>query len=132
MPSVLLITLVVLSICDIKYRRIPNAIVYSAVAIKILYDTISHSPEIIKNNMCLFFIGILIILSYVILKTLRVKVSGGDLKLIYLILVYMGIDTGLEVILLSCLFSIIPLAFRQGKIPMAPYFFIGYIVYFNI
>ena len=126
-------TLSVLSIFDIKYRKIPNEIVYFVIFIKTLKNMMFNS--LASNLLYLIFMVILfalILIFYRIMKIMRVDVAAGDLKLIALVIVLLGVDTGLEVAILSLLLSIIPLAVKGGKTPLAPFFLIGYIVYFVI
>ena len=126
-------TLSVLSIFDIKYKKIPNEIVYFIIFIKTLKNMIFNS--LASNIRYLIFMVILfalILIFYIIMKIMRVNVAAGDLKLIALVIVVLGVDIGLEVALLSLLLSIMPLAIKGGKIPLAPFFLIGYIVYFLI
>ena len=124
-------TLLVLSIFDIKYRKIPNEIVYFIIFIKTLKNMMFNSlASNIKYLIFLVILFALILIFYKIMKIMRVNVAAGDLKLIALVIVLLGIDTGLEVAILSLLLSIMPLAIKGGKIPLAPFFLIGYIVYF--
>ena len=126
-------TLSVLSIFDIKNKKIPNEIVYFIIFIKTLKNMIFNS--LASNIRYLIFMVILfalILIFYIIMKIMRVNVAAGDLKLIALVIVVLGVDIGLEVALLSLLLSLMPLAIKGGKIPLAPFFLIGYIVYFLI
>ena len=123
----------VLSIFDIKYKKIPNEIVYFIIFIKTLKYMMLNSPALNIQYLIFFIILLaLILIFYKIMKIMRVNVAAGDLKLIALVIVLLGIDTGLEVALLSLLLSVMPLAIKGGKIPLAPFFLIGYIVYFVI
>ena len=124
-------TLFVLSVYDIKYRRIPNGIIYSLFIIKTLKTMMSYSLQMnVKYLISIFILVILILIFYKLMKVMRVNVAAGDLKLIALVIVLLGVNIGLEVALLSLLLSIFPLAVKGGKIPLAPFFLIGYIVYF--
>ena len=126
-------TLSVLSIFDIKYRKIPNEIVYFIIIIKILKNTMFNSlASNIRYLIFMIILFALVLIFYKVMKIMRVNVAAGDLKLIALVIVLLGIDTGLEVALLSLLLSVMPLAIKGGKIPLAPFFLIGYIVYFVI
>lgn len=140
---IILISLVFLSaLIDAQKKIIPNLIVVTLLVAVILFDLY----QIIQNidNGVVFALsfliggGIAFLIFFISMLISRGGVGAGDVKLLTII----GLCTGAAVILdiifyilLSCfLFSIVMLALRKVKmkdsIPMAPFIYIGLIIYF--
>ncbi len=112
--------MVVLSYYDIRYYRVPNCLIYYILSSFILNKMIlnNFSQEMIKYSLRPLF---LYLLTEVFLSPVRkfFKMPAGDMKLFGLLIGVLGVDSGLRVIFLSLIFSLIPLSIGVKKVPMA-------------
>lgn len=142
---IILISLVFLSaLIDAKKQIIPNLIVLVLLVVVILFDLYQVVLNI--DNAMVFSLSFLLggciafIIFFISMLISRGGIGAGDVKLLTVIGLSVGIATILDIlfyILLSCfIFSIVMLILRKVKlkdsIPMAPFIYIGLVIYFVI
>ena len=97
---------------DLKYRIIPNRCVIAAIFIRFLYFMITGEGDwraffwLVFNG---FIVSIPVFLLTFILETLLKKavLGGGDIKLLFVLGLYLGLEKCLLMLLIACILSII-------------------------
>lgn len=105
---VLTSVLIVLAISDLQYRLIPNRIVYPSLIVCAVYRLLVHPLPLWEYGMG-FVIGggLLWLVSWVSVKLKRPAMGGGDIKLMALLGLLLGVEQIIFVILLSAMLGLI-------------------------
>ncbi len=126
--------LAILSVSDLKYRLLPNKIIFPSMLI-ILLLRIWHQPLPLWDYLLGFLVGggVLLLISYGAIWTGRAPMGGGDIKLMSLL----GLAFGVQSILLTLFFSAVLASVigivlisigkmdRKSFIPYGPFIAIG-------
>ena len=119
----LLCCLFTLSLVDLEIYEIPDGALLAAALVWLLYGLIFEKPaeELFPGLLAGFLIaGAVLLLSLVMDKVLhRESMGGGDIKLIFVCCLYLGLAAGLFMLILSCIFGLIAAAAgkRKGNSP---------------
>lgn len=126
----ILIAFLAFAIIDLKYGIVKNEMIILSLIIYIALILVDKSSQIITSDI--FEVVSVFIISQVVFLFLSIIIDMpfGDAKLIGLYLATLGINDGLLVICIGSIFSLLPLSLITNKVPMAPFFFIGYLIHF--
>jgi leader peptidase (prepilin peptidase)/N-methyltransferase len=137
MAYLLICILVILSISDLKYRLLPNKIIIPAMALYVPLRLWIHDLPY-WEYMAGFVVGggILFTVSYISLRMGKPAMGGGDIKLMALLGLVLGIKLILLTLafsaLLGCIFGLILMALgiisRRTFIPFGPFIAIAAII----
>lgn len=118
--------LLALSLIDLASFTIPDKAIATGIVLWAAFLPLIHAPwrETLKNGMIGGFVlgaGVLAI-SLMMDKILgRESMGGGDIKLIFVMGLYLGLTGGLFALILACVIGLIFITVRhQGKIPFGP------------
>ncbi len=100
--------LVALTVSDLKYRLLPDRIVYPSFAVFVLYQLLVAPGQIWSHALGLLIGGgMLLAVSWVSVKANRPAMGGGDIKLMALLGWLLGFERVLLVILLSSVLGLL-------------------------
>lgn len=127
--------LVLISVIDIKIRRIPNELVIMLFAVSLIYvgmRLINSNNSILTHIIGLLVGGVLFLIPFLF----KSDIGGGDIKLIAVMGFCLGYPGILKAIIIMCLGIFIYLIylklFKKGGLKttfaMAPYISLGYII----
>lgn len=125
----LTVFLVILTYDDIRYHRIPNKVLRNMIVVRFILGTIQYPYQ--KNTDCLSLLfGVIpMILLILLIRILKIGIGAGDLKLLAITELYLGLIDTLLLLLVSSfiffIFSIYLLIKRQitiyTNIPFCPF-----------
>ncbi|MBQ5951837.1 MAG: prepilin peptidase [Lachnospiraceae bacterium] len=134
---VLALFLIPVSVCDLRFRRIPNRLLLAAVCAYpvLLAAEGAFSPETILRSCvdCLLAGVILGMFCFLCRVFLPRSVGAGDVKLLVLAGLYLGLERGLAAALLAVISAAAAAAVRrcqpgtgrEERIPLAPFLAAG-------
>ena len=124
--NLIIITLVYISIFDIKYYRIPNYIYV------IYYTYVFILMIISKNNYYMYFLSLLKFLTCLVLcfPLYLLNIPSGDIKLMIYLISVNTIDQGLIIIFVGLIYTLsFLIVYRFYKFPMSIAFLSSYIAF---
>ena len=120
--------LLIISVCDIRTRRIPNCITGGLFAGVFCRDIFLSSPKISEKLLCGFFFLIV----FGLVSVFTIGLGMGDAKLAAVLGYCLGFFNTIKVFVFASLFGImffLLLAFCRKdlkKLPFVPFVFLGY------
>ena len=127
------VNIILFSFCivDIKFYKIKNDMIIFSLLAYLILISISYSTNQ-KYFMITFMPLVIFIISQVVLLLLSlvIPMSYGDVKLIGVILVLLGMNDGLYTIFFGSCFSLFLLQKKiVKKVPMGLMFYLGYLIH---
>ncbi len=113
-----------LSICDLNTYEIPDGFIIFGIIWWLIFFIFDYSLNILIDSLlgALVISGMLFLLSLIMDKLLKKEsLGGGDIKLFFMLGLYLGLLGNFFNLILSCLIGIIFVFFRKAsKIPFGP------------
>lgn len=131
--AVLFAILITISIVDVKSMQIPNSLVIAGILTGLIFSSVTGPMEAIFRVLAGFAAGfIFLIISWLS----KGGVGMGDVKLMVVIGIYMGLGLTFNILILSVIIGGIAAAAmlltkktdRKGTIPFAPFVLIGTVI----
>ena len=118
-----------LSLVDMESYIVPNGFIIAGIINRLIERTVSGQAILfLKDLFGAFAVSFgLYLVVYLMNRSLKKETfGGGDIKLIFMIVLYTGIYKGILVLFLSSLMGlIIMIIFKKDKIPFGPYLSLG-------
>lgn len=125
MKQLLSVVLIFISLYDFKEYIIPNELVALGIIINLLF---SFNIDNFIDSFVISFSLLIIVLAFNYLKK-EETMGMGDIKLIFMLGLYLNAIDNIKAILISCVLGIIIMTKRKRKmIPFGPCLCIGYFI----
>jgi len=126
------LSLVIIAVCDVKYRIIPNKILLFLVAFRVALFLVIRDFALLKLTE-IIFVAIVVMLIYIVANR---KIGAGDIKLIIVISLYLTIKEFLYSMFVSMVIMLLggivllctKKVSRKSLVPLSPFVSIGTII----